>query len=50
MVERVQRRIFGSVREEVRGKWRKLCNAELHNMGFVVIPVLNFRNVCPVTG
>jgi hypothetical protein len=29
---RVQMRIFGSKRDEVTGKWRKLHNGELHNL------------------
>jgi hypothetical protein len=29
---RVQRRIFGSKRDEVTGDWRKLHNVELHNL------------------
>jgi hypothetical protein len=28
----VLRRIFGPKRDEVTGKWRKLHNAELHNL------------------
>ena len=49
-VEMVQRIAFGSVREDVRGNCRKLCNAELHNTYFVVICMLNSENVFPVTG
>jgi hypothetical protein len=30
--ERVRRRIFGTKRDEVIGKWRKLHNSELHNL------------------
>jgi hypothetical protein len=30
--KRVLRRIFGSKRDEVTGGWRKLHNAELHNL------------------
>jgi hypothetical protein len=26
------RKIFGPMREEVTGDWRKLCNEELHNL------------------
>jgi hypothetical protein len=29
---RVLRRIFGPKREEVAGSWRRLHNAELHNL------------------
>jgi hypothetical protein len=29
---RVLRRIFGPMRDEVTGKWRKLHNGELHNL------------------
>jgi hypothetical protein len=29
---RVLRRIFGPVRDEVMGEWRKLHNGELHNL------------------
>jgi hypothetical protein len=29
---RVLRRIFGPKRDEVTGKWRKLCNEELNNL------------------
>jgi hypothetical protein len=29
---RVQRRIFGTKRDEVKGGWRKLHNEELHNL------------------
>jgi hypothetical protein len=29
---RVLRRIFGPMREEVRGEWRKLHNKELHDL------------------
>jgi hypothetical protein len=29
---RVQMRIFGSKRDEVTGKWKKLHNGELHNL------------------
>jgi hypothetical protein len=29
---RVLRRIFGPKRDEVRGRWRKLQNEELHNL------------------
>jgi hypothetical protein len=29
---RVLRRIFGPKRDEVMGEWRKLLNAELHNL------------------
>jgi hypothetical protein len=29
---RVQRRIFGSKREEVAGRWRRLHNEELHGL------------------
>jgi hypothetical protein len=29
---RVLRRIFGSERDEVTGRWRKLHNEELHNL------------------
>jgi hypothetical protein len=31
---RVLRRIFGPNRDEVTGDWRKLHNAELHNLYF----------------
>jgi hypothetical protein len=30
--DRVLKRIFGSVRQMVRGKWRKLRNEELHSL------------------
>jgi hypothetical protein len=29
---RVPRRIFGPKRDEIIGKWRKLCSRELHNL------------------
>jgi hypothetical protein len=29
---RVLRRIFGPKRDEMRGRWRKLHNEELHNL------------------
>jgi hypothetical protein len=31
---KVQRRIFGSKRDEVAGGWRRLHNEELHNVCF----------------
>jgi hypothetical protein len=30
--ERVLRRIFGPKRQEVKGRWRKFHNEELHNL------------------
>jgi hypothetical protein len=30
--KRVLRRIFGPMREEVAGRWRRLHNEELHNL------------------
>jgi hypothetical protein len=29
---RMQRRIFGPKRDEVKGEWRRLHNGELHNL------------------
>jgi hypothetical protein len=30
--KRMLRRIFGPMRAEVMGSWRRLCNEELHNI------------------
>jgi hypothetical protein len=42
---RMLRRIFGSKRDEVTGKWRRLLNKELYALCFSphFIPVINLR-------
>jgi hypothetical protein len=42
---RVLRRIFGPKRDKVIGGWRKLHNAELHNLYFSPSIIINSRRI-----
>jgi hypothetical protein len=44
---RVLRRIFGSKREDIKGKWRKLRNEELHDLYFLpnILRVIKSRRM-----